>query len=95
MTSISPDRAPRPKATNRSSIVSTWQLEKPSVCFNQSNGYEALEAMLDDRGDRLLLRRESPTEPPNYFIRTAQEVKPLTNIPRIPLRRLRGSRSNW
>ena len=27
--------------------------------------------MLDSHGDKFLTRRESPTEPPNYFIRTA------------------------
>jgi dipeptidyl aminopeptidase/acylaminoacyl peptidase len=53
---------------------------KSERLFQSSHGYETLEAMLDDRGERLLLRRESPTEPPNYFIRTAQEVKPLTNF---------------
>jgi dipeptidyl aminopeptidase/acylaminoacyl peptidase len=49
--------------------------------FQSSHGYEMVEAMLDDRGDRLLIRRESPAEPPNYFIRTAKELKALTNFP--------------
>ena len=53
---------------------------KAERLFQSSHGYEAIEAMLDDRGERLLLRRESPTEPPNYFVRSGQEVKPLTNF---------------
>jgi dipeptidyl aminopeptidase/acylaminoacyl peptidase len=33
--------------------------------------YETFVAMLDQRGASFLTRRESPTEPPNYFARTA------------------------
>jgi dipeptidyl aminopeptidase/acylaminoacyl peptidase len=54
---------------------------KSDRLFQSSQGYELVEAMLDDRGERLLIRRESPTEPPNYFIRTGHEVKALTNFP--------------
>jgi dipeptidyl aminopeptidase/acylaminoacyl peptidase len=54
---------------------------KAERLFQSSRGYEAIEAMLDDRGERLLLRRESPTEPPNYFILTGHDRKPLTNFP--------------
>ena len=54
---------------------------KAERLFQSSQGYEVMDAMLDDRGEQLLLRRESPTEPPNYFIRTAQGVKALTNFP--------------
>jgi dipeptidyl aminopeptidase/acylaminoacyl peptidase len=54
---------------------------KSERLFQSSHGYESVEAMLDDRGERLLIRRESPTEPPNYFIRTGGEVKPLTDFP--------------
>jgi hypothetical protein len=31
--------------------------------------YETIVDLLDDRGERLLTRRESQTEPPNYFVR--------------------------
>jgi dipeptidyl aminopeptidase/acylaminoacyl peptidase len=43
----------------------------------QSDGsaYETIAAVLDDSGTRLLTRRESPTDPPNYFIHTDSEVK--------------------
>lgn len=30
--------------------------------------YEVVEAILDEAGDKFLTRRESPTEPPNYFL---------------------------
>ena len=33
--------------------------------------YETVVALLDEHGARFLTRRESPTEPPNYFVRTA------------------------
>lgn len=45
-----------------------------------ADGYENIVAVLDDNGSRLLTRRESPTEPPNYFLRTGNETKPLTNF---------------
>jgi dipeptidyl aminopeptidase/acylaminoacyl peptidase len=39
------------------------------------------DGLLDDNGSRSITRRESPTEPPNYFIRTAgsSEAEALTN----------------
>jgi dipeptidyl aminopeptidase/acylaminoacyl peptidase len=33
--------------------------------------YEVVEAILDAKGDKFLTRRESPTEPPNYYVRTS------------------------
>jgi len=32
--------------------------------------YEVVDALLDDHGTTFLTRRESPTEPPNYYVRT-------------------------
>ncbi len=48
----------------------------------QSGGdaYEIVEAVLDDKAGRLLTRREGPTTPPNYFIRTGDKLTPLTNL---------------
>jgi dipeptidyl aminopeptidase/acylaminoacyl peptidase len=43
-----------------------------------ASGYEAVEAILDDEGGKLLVRRESPTEPPNYYVRSGTDLKPLT-----------------
>ncbi len=59
----------------------------------QSGGdsYEVFIALLDDAGTRFITRRESPTEPPNYFIRTtgSNDDKPLTHYT-DPTPQLRG-----
>jgi dipeptidyl aminopeptidase/acylaminoacyl peptidase len=49
----------------------------------QEGHYEAPVALLADDGSRFLSRHESPTEPPNFFIRTAASAdkKALTNFP--------------
>lgn len=40
--------------------------------------YETPTAMLDDRGDQLITRRESKTEPPNYWLRnTRARIAPI------------------
>jgi dipeptidyl aminopeptidase/acylaminoacyl peptidase len=44
--------------------------------------YETVVALLDDRGSKFLTRRESPTEPPNYFVRTPNGAPvAVTSIP--------------
>lgn len=52
-----------------------WQAEDPY--------YETLVALLDDEGNRLLTRRESVTEPPNFFLRDRArgQVAQLTQFP--------------
>ncbi|WP_447406312.1 hypothetical protein, partial [Clostridium perfringens] len=42
--------------------------------------YETLVSMLDDRGQRILTRRESATQPPNYVVRTVKgnTARPVT-----------------
>jgi dipeptidyl aminopeptidase/acylaminoacyl peptidase len=42
--------------------------------------YETVVAMLDDAGTRIVTRRESRTEPPNYFVRDVRRgtLRPLT-----------------
>jgi dipeptidyl aminopeptidase/acylaminoacyl peptidase len=54
---------------------------KAERLFQSGGQYEEMVAMLDDRGERLLTRRESPTDPPNYFIRSGQDSKALTHFP--------------
>ena len=54
---------------------------KAERLFESNGGFEELVAMLDDRGGRLLTRRQSPTDPPNYYIRAGRELKPLTKYP--------------
>ncbi|MGA3239206.1 MAG: prolyl oligopeptidase family serine peptidase [Bryobacteraceae bacterium] len=49
--------------------VKTQQTEHLFKC--DDDHYEVVEALLDSHGDKFLTRRESPTETPNYFIRTA------------------------
>jgi dipeptidyl aminopeptidase/acylaminoacyl peptidase len=41
--------------------------------------FETLEAVLDDKGTRLLTRRESPTQIPNYFLHNGTTVTQLTH----------------
>jgi dipeptidyl aminopeptidase/acylaminoacyl peptidase len=45
--------------------------------------YETPVALLSDDGTQFITRHESPTEPPNYFVRTANSAdrKALTNFP--------------
>jgi dipeptidyl aminopeptidase/acylaminoacyl peptidase len=66
---------------------------KPERLFQSEPGsYEALVAMLDDSGAKILTSRESPKDPPNYYVRTLGErsgSKSLTNYP-DPTPALRG-----
>ena len=60
------------------------ETRKSERIFQCEDGhYETPVALLSDDGSRFLTRHESPTEPPNYFIRTANvpEKKALTNFP--------------
>jgi len=52
---------------------------KSERVFQSEGGFEAVAAVLDDSGTRLLTRRESPTEPPNYFLRAGTTLKQLTH----------------
>jgi dipeptidyl aminopeptidase/acylaminoacyl peptidase len=59
---------------------------------SEPGSYETFVAMLDDAGTKILTMRESPTDPPNYFVRTvgpAGGLKALTNYP-DPAPELRG-----
>lgn len=53
--------------------------------------YEEVEALLSDDAARFVTRRESPKDPPNYFVRTlsGSAPKPLTRFP-DPAPALRG-----
>ncbi len=53
---------------------------KAQRVFQSTSGYENFIAMLDEVGGRLLTRRESATEPPNYYIRAGAELKRLTHF---------------
>jgi dipeptidyl aminopeptidase/acylaminoacyl peptidase len=44
--------------------------------------YETVEGLLDAKGAQFLTRRESPTEPPNYYVRTASGgITAMTKFP--------------
>ncbi|HET9365774.1 MAG TPA: S9 family peptidase, partial [Candidatus Angelobacter sp.] len=53
--------------------------------------YESVVALMNDDGTQFITRHESPTEPPNYFVRTANSTdkKALTSFP-DPAPQLRG-----
>src|SRR5262249_7823794 len=52
---------------------------KAERLFQSSGGFESISAVLDEKGTSLLTRRESTTEPPNYFIRTGDSLRALTH----------------
>src|SRR6476469_6771303 len=57
---------------------------KSERIFQCGNGqYESVMALLADDGTKFLTRHESPTEPPNYFVRTANgaDKKEVTDFP--------------
>ncbi len=66
--------------------------QKSERLFQSAAGsYETVVSVLDDEGTRLLTRRESPSEPPNYYIREGTAVTPLTKIA-DPTPQVRGIR---
>lgn len=53
---------------------------KAARVFHCDEGvYETVAAVLNATGTRLLIRRESPTDPPNYFLRDGEHEKKLTD----------------
>jgi dipeptidyl aminopeptidase/acylaminoacyl peptidase len=54
--------------------------KKERVFQSEQTAFETVVSVLDDKGTRLLTRRESPTEPPNYYIRNGATLKPLTTF---------------
>ncbi|HXK04515.1 MAG TPA: prolyl oligopeptidase family serine peptidase [Verrucomicrobiae bacterium] len=49
--------------------IATGKSERLFRC--DDDHYEAVDALLDAHGDKFITRRESPTEPPNYYVRTS------------------------
>jgi len=49
--------------------LKTLKTERLFKCDDSS--FETVVALLDDQGSKLITRRESPTDPPNYFVRGA------------------------
>jgi dipeptidyl aminopeptidase/acylaminoacyl peptidase len=69
--------------------LETLKAERIFQC--RDGQYESVVALLSDDGSRFLTRHESPTEPPNYFVRTANSAdkKAVTDFP-DPAPQLRG-----
>lgn len=58
----------------------TLKTKKSERLFQCAEGkYETVSAILNDAGTKLLVHRESPTEPPNYYLRDASGEKKLTD----------------
>jgi dipeptidyl aminopeptidase/acylaminoacyl peptidase len=74
-------------------------LKTDRIFRSDSDSYEGVVALLSDDGKQFLTRRESPTEAPNYFVRTVPDPtnathsaigrRPLTQFP-DPTPQLRG-----
>jgi dipeptidyl aminopeptidase/acylaminoacyl peptidase len=68
------------------------QTLKAERIFQSAPGsFEEVVAMISDDGSRFITRHESPTEPPNYFLRASgsQDSRALTHFP-DPAPQLRG-----
>jgi dipeptidyl aminopeptidase/acylaminoacyl peptidase len=60
--------------------LTTLQSEQLFKC--DDDHYEVVEALLDPHATTFFTRRESPTEPPNYYVRTAAgKLTAYTNFP--------------
>jgi len=60
--------------------LTTLKTEQLFKC--DDDHYEVVEGLLDDHATKFFTRRESPTEPPNYYVRTADgKMTAYTNFP--------------
>ena len=65
-------------------------LKSERLFRSEANNYEAVVALLSDDGKQFITRRESPTDAPNYFVRSgADAARPLTQFT-DPTPQLRG-----
>ena len=69
--------------------LETLKAERIFQCADSK--YESVVALLSDDGSRFITRHESPTEPPNYFVRASNgaDKKAVTDFP-DPAPQLRG-----
>lgn len=51
-------------------------LKSERIFRSQLNTYESVVALLSEDGSRFMTRHETPTEPPNYYVRTASGAAP-------------------
>jgi dipeptidyl aminopeptidase/acylaminoacyl peptidase len=68
--------------------LATGQTERLFHC--PADKYETVEAVLDDQGSRFITRRESPAEPPNFYLHNGTSEIALTDFkdPAPQLRRI-------
>jgi len=60
--------------------LSTKETTRLFQCDNDH--YEVFEGLLDPHGTKFLTRRESPSDPPNYYVRTASgQLTAITHFP--------------
>src|SRR5690606_25860574 len=52
--------------------------------YSQAPYYEVPRALLDDTGTRMLITRESPREPTNYYVHDATAAQPLRALTAFP-----------
>jgi len=66
-------------------------LKSERIFRSDANSYETVVNLLRDDGSQFITRRESPTEAPNYFVRSSSETsaRALTQFP-DPTPQLRG-----
>jgi dipeptidyl aminopeptidase/acylaminoacyl peptidase len=69
--------------------LATGQSER--LFHSAETSYETVDAVLDDQGTRFITRRESPTEPPNFYLHNGTSEKALTDFkdPTPQLRRIK------
>ncbi len=74
-----------PSATGDHPFLNRFNLTtlKTEQIFKSDDAhYEAVESLLDTHADTFFTRRESPSEPPNYYLRTAAgKLTAYTNFP--------------
>ncbi|KAF1705663.1 prolyl oligopeptidase family serine peptidase [Pseudoxanthomonas suwonensis] len=58
--------------------------KRERLFHSQPPYYEEPRALLDDTGTRLLITRESPQEPTNYYVRDAAAAQPLRALTAFP-----------
>jgi len=69
--------------------LATGKSERLFHCTETS--YETIDAVLDDQGTRFITRRESPSDPPNFYLHNGASEKALTEFkdPTPQLRRIK------
>ncbi len=64
--------------------LSLKTLESERLFRSGANEYEDVETVLDDAAGKILTMRESPKDPPNYFIRTLGSDTPAKAVTSFP-----------